>query len=274
VSGEQPAFLVHELYKVLEYTLRFWKGMTRTYFIHCPKKVQGGGYCTGEFKLDAVLRRVKEQNNAEFSCVECDTAWKPEQLILGFESFSVDQNYILGHLYHRDKLLCPSLFLIEPAEKRLRHITSWADFVGKRFKITLLSELSGQKIASREFSFTRQWVGWVAPIARVASLALAGAALPITGDLATEIQEGIGLLDKVASLPGGTNTEAGVSLDAPPQSVGVTDQQRAKFAKFLSAIDLDPREQGMDIAQAADGRWLWMSAQEVQSYTPQEAARF
>lgn len=268
-SGDEPAFLMQELYKVLESTLGFWKGMTRTYFVGCPNRVVK--VCDGRFKLEAILRRLRDRSDVGFACEECDSVWSPQQLIHGFEPLGLDSRYVLNHLYHRDQLLCPSIFLLEPAEKRLLRITTWSSLIGKRFKLTLLSELSGQKVGSAEFTFTRQWVSWVAPMARLASFALTGAALPISGDLATEFEEGANLLDKIGGLSGDLEVQS-LELNAKVRDIHVSRDQRFNFSMFLAAIDLDPRSQGMDIAQAPDGRWLWMSSEEVKLYTPQPFA--
>ncbi|HET9640425.1 MAG TPA: COR domain-containing protein [Allosphingosinicella sp.] len=271
VSGDQPAFLMNELYKVIESVLSFWRGMTRHYFVKCPKR-EGEEYCSGDFAYEAILRRLNRGIDQAFSCQRCDSLWTAEQLILGFEALELSNTYILNHLYRRDQLPCPRMFLLQPAEKKLLRVTSWASFVGERFNLTLLSELSGQKVASQEFSFTQEWVKWVAPMTRVASLALAGAALPIVGDMATEFKEGAAFLDKLGALPGARESIELVDSERDGKNLHIPTAQLAKFARFLTAIGLDPREHGMDIIQAPDGRWLWMNAQEVELYTPQRLA--
>lgn len=270
VSGDQPAFLMNELYKTLEGVLSFWKGMTRKYFVGCPT-FEDHRYCDGKFKLDTILRRISDQIAQPFVCDDCDVSWTAEQLILWFKALKLDDSYILHHMYRRDQLPCPRMFLLEPADKSALQITSWAGFVGKRFKLTLVSEYSGQKVASKEFSFTRQWVKWVAPVTRVASIMLAGAALPIAGELAAEFKEGAALLDRLGALAG----EGPVpdEIEGEARNIRLAPEQLAKFAKFLEAIELEPRSHGMDIAKATDGRWLWMNADEVKAFTPQEAAK-
>ncbi|HEX8193373.1 MAG TPA: COR domain-containing protein [Allosphingosinicella sp.] len=271
VSGEQPAFLLNEIYKAIEGTLKFWTGLPRTYWVNCPTCRSPSDLCSGKFKHEAIVRRVRDQVDAPFVCDDCDAVWKPERLILGFESLVPEREYVLSHFYRRDQIPCPRVFLLEPVDSRLLGVVRWREFVGKKVRLTLLSELSGQKIASEEFTLTKQWVSWLRPLARVASLALTGAALPISGDLANEFSEGASLLDKLADLPG-TSNDVPAPLGAQDQHIHIPKRDLVNFKKVLVAVGLDPRDHGMDIALAPDGRWLWMSADEVEVYTPQEAA--
>jgi Leucine-rich repeat (LRR) protein len=272
VSGDQPAFLMNEIYKTLENVLSFWRGLNRSYYVGCPGRTKNSDYCSGRFKHDAVLRRVKSKADQKFDCQECDLQWQPDRLLLGLEAVALNQRYMISHLYNRDQLLCPRTFILRPAAKRVLKVTSWAGLVGKRFEIALLSELSGQEVAKAEFSFTEEWVKWVRPLTRVASVMLTGAAVPVTGDLAAEIKEGAAFLDKIGSMPLGEGDLPEASYSEGGRNLNLSKQQLSNFSAFLRGIGLDPREKGMDIAQASDGRWLWMSADEVAIYTPQEAA--
>lgn len=273
VSGDQPAFLMHELYKILESVLAFWMGMKKEYYIKCPTKYPDGTHCPGQFKYDAIVRRIEDKNETAFDCQDCDASWKAERLIHGFEALMISDSYILNHLYNRDQLPCPKMFLLEPADRRLLSVTSWAGFIGERFKLTLLSELSGQKVASEEFTLVREWVKWVKPLTSIASLALAGTALPISGELAAEIKEGATILDKIGALPEDIGDMKAIQGRQDLKNIRLTHDQLVNFARFLRAINLAPRDRGMDIAQAPDGRWLWMSSDEVQIHTPQQAAK-
>lgn len=272
VSGDRPDFLMHELYRTLETVLGFWKGMTRRYSVGCPTLGSNGQPCAGLFQYDSVVRRMKERSNKAFNCQSCDADWPAERLINGFEALMVDEKYMVQHLYHRDQLLAPRVFLLEPADKNLLRVTSWAPFVGQSFKLTLLSELSGREIASKTFTLTRDWVKWVKPATRIASLMLTGAALPFGGDAATALKEESSILDKLGALPELAGDASAIREHRNGKDMRPRPEELANFAKFLAAIKLDPRVHGMDIARVPDGRWLWMSAEEVEAYRPQTAA--
>jgi hypothetical protein len=278
VSGEQPAFLMYELFKMLESenVLGFWKGMTKTYSIGCLTRNKGNDFCATYFDFEAIIRRIKAKIKKPFDCPRCDHDWRAETLLAGFEAIAerdpqISDRYMLEDIYNRQRKLAPRLFLLESLETSLFRPTSWNGLVGHRFKITLLSEFSGKPVAGTEFTLAKKWVKWIGPITRIASLALTGAAVPLGGDLANQFTESAALLDKLSSLPGGEGAASPVGSDQHG-SLRIGDEQLASFAKFLQAIDLDPREHGMDIARGPDHKWYWMSAEEVETYTPQAAA--
>ena len=276
VSGVQPGFFMQELFKLLESesVLAFWKGMTRSYSIGCPGTSRDGGFCPHFFPYDPVVRRIKEGKKTLFNCPQCDSDWTAEALISGFEALRVrssklDERYMLEDLYNREQMPAPRIFLLEALETRLLRPKSWDGLIGKRFRLTLLSEFSGKLVAEAEFKLAKKWVKWLGPVTRLASLALTGAAVPLGGDLADQFSESAALLDRLAELP----LVDGVR--APTGRIGarrIDQDQLASFARFLAAIELDPREQGMDIARGPDGKWYWMSAEEKATYTPQAAA--
>ena len=277
VSGEQPAFLMQELFKVLESegVLGFWKGMTKTYSIGCPTRLGTGELCPGFFKFNVIVRRLRDEVKVPFNCDDCAQDWSAVELISGFEALNrhdteLSERYMLEHLFNHQQRPAPRLFLLESLEGKLLRPMSWNGVVGHRFKITLLSEFSGKPVACSEFTLAKSWVKWIGPVTRLASLALTGAAVPLGGDLASQFTESATLLDKLSGLP---DEEGRPPFDADRHgSIRLGDEQLASFAKFLKAIDLDPREHGMGIARGPDGKWYWMSAGEVETYTPQAAA--
>lgn len=276
VSGVQPGFLMQELFKMLESesVLAFWKGMTRSYAIGCPGIARDGGFCPHFFGYEPVLRRIREKNATHFNCPQCDEDWSANALISGFEGLRdrlsrLDERYMLEDLYNREQMPAPRLFLLEAMGARLLRPTSWGSLIGRQFKLTLLSEFSGKPVAATEFSLARTWVKWLGPVTRLTSLALTGAAVPLGGDLAQQFSESAALLDKLADLSDADGVRS------PVDRIGsrrMGREQLASFARFLTAIDLDPRQHGMDIARGPDGKWYWMSAEEVMTYTPQAAA--
>jgi hypothetical protein len=278
VSGEQPAFLMYELFKILESesVLGFWRGMTRTYSIGCPTRQKDNKFCPGYFDFEAITRRIKAKIAKPFDCARCDHDWRAETLLAGFEAIAgrdpeTSNRYMLEDIFNRQRKLAPQLFLLESLEANLFRPTSWNGVVGHRFKITLLSEFSGKPVACTEFTLAKKWVKWIGPVARLASLALTGAAVPLGGDLANQFTESAALLDKLSGLPGSDGARSPIGADQYG-SLRLGDEQLARFAKFLKAIDLDPREHGMDIARGPDDKWYWMSPAEVRTYTPQAAA--
>ncbi|HEX9946210.1 MAG TPA: hypothetical protein VGA98_01590, partial [Allosphingosinicella sp.] len=225
------------------------------------------------FKYDAIVRRIEERIDAKFDCQECDSVWAAERLILGFGALSSNDSYMLNHLYRRDQIPCPRTFLLEPADKEFLKPTSWASILGRRFKLTLVSELSGTKVASAEFVFTREWIKWVKPLTKLASIALTGLAVPVDGAMATEFKESASLLDKMSAMPEGQHRIlTGPAGQRHDNNIRVPRESLTNFSKFLEAIGLNPRDHGMDLAPAPDDRWLWMSPDEVPVYSPQEAA--
>ena len=203
VSGDQPGFLMYELYRTLESVIDFWKGMTRTYHVLCPTIKAGEPYCRGRFKFDTVLRRSTKSSGRELDCQDCDTEWTPERLLHGLEAVRDrrEADHQLAYLYHQKKIPCPRAFLLRPADPTWHKITSWASFVGTRFHITLVSELSGKEVASTEFSISNEWTKWIGPLTRAASFILTGLAVPLDGEIATQISEAAATMDKLGTLP-------------------------------------------------------------------------
>lgn len=275
VSGDQPGFLMYELYRTLESVIDFWKGMSKTYHVLCPARAADNGYCSGDFKFTTVQRRAKTAKL--LTCEECDTDWTSEQLLHGLEAVRDrrEPGYQLAYLYHRKKNPCPGTFLLRPADRKLHKITSWASFVGKRFRLTLVSELSGKEVASKEFSIRKEWTKWLGPLTRVASVILTGLAVPLDGEIATQLSEGAATMDKLGTLPveeGGTaaleDTREARQRDAP---LVATDAQIRLLHSLLQRIGLDPGENGMELAETRDGRWLWMTVEEAATHDRPEA---
>ncbi|MCH8953533.1 MAG: hypothetical protein IID49_15630, partial [Proteobacteria bacterium] len=276
VSGDQPGFLMNELHRTLESVIDFWKGMTTTYHILCPTRAADNGYCRGDFKFETVQRRAAEAGSG-LQCDDCDTKWTPEQLLHGLEAVRDrrEADYQTSYLYYHQKRPCPRTFLLRPADRKWHKVTSWAGIVGERFHLTLVSELSGKEVKSKEFSIRKEWTKWLGPLTRVASMALTGLAVPLGGDLATQLSEGAAALDKLAGLPtaeGGAaapeDTREARQRDGP---LVATDAQLHQLLKLLKRIGLDPRESGMDMAETRDGRWLWMTVEEAATHDRPEA---
>ena len=277
VSGDQPGFLMNELYRTLESVIAFWKGATRTYHIRCPTKEADNGYCRGRFKFDAVQRRSAKNSGRELDCQECDAEWTPEQLLHGLEAVRDRRvaHHQLAYLYHEKKIPCPRTFLLRPADPRWHKITSWASFVGQRFRLTLVSELSGIEVASEEFSIRKEWTKWIGPLTRVASVMLTGLAVPLDGEIAQQLSEGAAAMDKLGTLPAEEGDAAALENADKARQRGeplvATDAQIRQLEMLLQHIRLDPRANGMKLTETRDGRWLWMTLEEAAAHSRPDA---
>jgi hypothetical protein len=136
-----------------------------------------------------------------------------------------------------------------------------------QFRLTLVSELSGKEVASEEFSIRKEWTKWIGPLTRVASLALTGLAVPLDGDIAQQLGEGAAAMDKLGTLPA---EEGGAAALEETREVA-TDAQIHQLHALLQDIRLDPRANGMDLAETRDGRWLWMTVDEAVAHTRPDA---
>ena len=110
---------------------------------------------------------------------------------------------------------------------------------------------------------------------RVASLLLTGLALPLDGNIAQQLSEGASAMNTLGALPaedGGTaaleGTREARQRDGPSLA---TDAQIHQLNMLLQSIGLDPRANGMDLAETRDGRWLWMTAEEAAAHTRPDA---
>lgn len=275
VSGDQPGFLMNELHRTLESVIGFWKGMTRTYHILCPEPPADNGYCSGVFKFDTVQRRAK--TTKRLTCDECDSEWTPEQLLHGLEAVRDRRkaDHRLDYLYYHKKIPCPRSFILRPADPTWHKITSWASFVGTRFRLTLVSELSGKEVASKEFSIPEEWTKWIGPLTRMASVILTGLVVPLDGEIARQLSEGAAAMDKLGTLPaeegGAAALEDKLESRRGDGPVFATDAQIHQLDGLLKSIGLDPRANGMELAETWDGRWLWMTAGEAAAHDRPEA---
>ena len=147
--------------------------------------------------------------------------------------------------------------------------------MGKRFRFTLVSELSGKEVASKEFSIRKEWTKWIGPLTRVASLMLTGLAVPLDGEIAQQLSEGAAAMGKLGALPAEDGGAAALEgTDEARQRGGplvVTDAQIRQLEKLLQHIGLDPRANGMKLAETRDGRWLWMTVEEAATHDRPEA---
>ncbi len=279
VSGNQPGFLMSELYKTLESVIGFWKGMTRTDYILCPTEETDGSYCGGKIKFDTVRRRLAKNFGHEVDCQDCDGKWDPKDLLSGLKAVRDrrEADHQSAFLYQqgvfrdqKDRIPCPRTFLLRPADSAW--FTSWTGFVGKRFHLTLISELSGKEVASKEFSIPEEWTKWLGPVIRIASLALTGLALPLDGDIAAQLSKGAATMDKLGALPDKKgNWKVPDDMGKYPGVLVATDEQLHKLHRLLKSIDLDPRENGMDLAETREGSWLWMTVEEAKAHARPEA---
>lgn len=277
VSGDQPGFLVNELHRALESVMDFWKGMTRTYYIFCPTVDNDGGYCSGQFKLETVQRRSRKASSHNLDCQDCDEELTPDTLLHGLKAVRAhtETERQLAYLYHNKKIPCPRTFMLRPADPRWHKITSWSRFAGQRFTITLVSELSGKEVCSEEFTIKKEWTRWIAPLTRIASIALTGLAVPLDGEIALQLSEGAAAMDKLASLPPEDGDPAPIEstneAKKSQKTSQITETQIHQLNLLLNSIGLDPRDKGMELAETRDGRWLWMTVEEAISHDRPEA---
>ncbi len=124
-----------------------------------------------------------------------------------------------------------------------------------------------QSVESKDFTIREEWTQWLGPLTRIASIALTGLALPLDGAIAQQLSEGAAAMSKLGELPGakgGTaaleDTREARQRDGPSVA---TDADLTRLNNLLQTIGLDPRENGMDLAETRDGRWLWMTADEA-----------
>ncbi len=147
--------------------------------------------------------------------------------------------------------------------------------MGKRFHLTLVSELSGREVASKEFSIREEWTKWLGPLTRVASVILTGLAVPLDGEIATQLSEGAAAMDKLGTLPaeeGGTAALADTREARQRDGhLVATDAQIHQLHMLFKSIGLDPGANGMDLAETRDGRWLWMTVEEAATHDRPEA---
>ena len=203
-----------------------------------------------------------------------------DELLHGLEAVRDQRadDYRLDYLYIEKKVPCPRTFILRPADPKLRNITSWASFVGKRFELTLVSELSGKKVASQEFPVPKEWTKWIRPLTRAASIALTGLAVPLGGDIAEQLNEGAEAMEKLGSLPaedgGEVTRDHADKADRRDAHMAVTESQIHQLNKLLQEIGLDPRAHGMELVGLRDGRWLWMTAEEATAHRRPDARGF
>ena len=177
-------------------------------------------------------------------------------------------------VYHEKQIPCPGTFILRPADPKWHNITSWAGLVGARFHLTLVSELSGKEIASREFSIRKEWIKWLAPVTRIVAFGLTGLAVPLEGDVAQRLSEGAATMDKLSSLTEEDGMASLVDKREHQHREGIqvaSKKELHSLNKLFTAIGLDPRENGMELASTHDGRWLWMTIDEAEAHTRQDA---
>ena len=72
----------------------------------------------------------------------------------------------------RPSLPCPRAFLLRPANGRLDSLVALGGIVGKRFELTLFSELSGKSVATKTLLTGKEWIKWLGPVAAILILGL------------------------------------------------------------------------------------------------------
>lgn len=272
VCGDQPGFLLDTIIRSLNDVLSFWRGLGWKFYINCPSKF-GREHCEGRFRFDVLQRRLK--GNLQLDCHYCDRRFSADELlhgvVVGSDSFEAQGrlSFQVAYLYHGKKYPCPRVFLIKPIDASTFRPKTWAAVAKARFQITLISELSGKKVASAEFVMQREWVKWFAPVARVASGLLSGLAVPLEGAIASDLANASDTLGQISEV-GFSSGDISLSADAPK----MMPEHLARFYKLLVEIGLDPKDHSMDLAPTRDGRWLWMTGAEVEAHTKTQATLF
>ncbi|MFU1682560.1 COR domain-containing protein [Phaeobacter piscinae] len=266
--GEEPGFLLQQIDASIAECLKFWPGATREDKVLCPQRV-GNRLCSGSFKLSSVERwLLRDQENA--ICHECDQVSRPSDLIFGLRDRKRSEetaDRLLEYLAYKERRPAPGSIILLPAKGRWKNITTWEVLGKTRMKVQLRSELSGVLVAEKEFTSSLGLLRYLAPAAKLGSLFFAAAPLPL--DLSPGFEESFGglsdSLDKLGEqLPNGERAQTVKSASSI--------QNLALVADFLKQIGLSPRSYGMDLERAPDGKWYWMSANEVEQYRPTQAS--
>ncbi len=127
--------------------------------------------------------------------------------------------------------------------------------------------VDSKSVATKTLLTGKEWIKWLGPVARLSSLLLAGLAVPLDADAGRELGESIKVLELLGSFADG---KGGMPSSGPEgrrelRQFRLEEGQLHCFHKLLQDIGLDPRQHGMALAQTANGRWLWVTAEEARS---------
>ena len=161
---------------------------------------------------------------------------------------------------------------MELVKVRWTSVTSWSNLIGKRVRITLISELSGVTVKVVETTLKEEWVSWLGPISRVLSLALTGLSVPLDGEIGANLGEAADTMNKLGDIE--KSVEGSHVKVAENRSLHLTDAQMYAMKEFFSQLGLGAAENGMVLARVSDRRWLWMTGEEADHYVPTEAKLF
>ncbi len=281
VVGSQPGWFLGDLYRTVEQLFQFWPGLEKKYKIRCPAKRNDGSLCDGEFDFDFIVRQHKKSREKLHTCQNCDEEFTSAHLLEGFGSVTQERSSDVMEvqakfLARTVEAPCPRAFLLEPVDWEMSHMlkrSGW-DPVGKRLRITLLSEYSFKKTVSKEFKIYPGWVKAFFPIIRITALALTGAAVPMSGDVAVQLSEGASFMSNVAGLvPDSPLVDNPKSLhkkkgDDPPVA-WVSGADLEVLDTFLKSQGLAPQFGGMKFAKIG-GKYLWVTAEEAERHAEPE----
>lgn len=262
VTGEQPGFLLHQIDATITQVIAFWPGVQRTDEVLCPTR-NHGHLCEGRFKLANIERWLK--NGGSGQCQECDVEVEPEALIMGLTGRIRENSFRNAHddilyLRNREERRAPRSVTVAPIEAQWKDIKNWQVMQRTRFKASIYSELSGLLVAETDFTGDPGLFKYVGPIAKLGSMFF-GAPLPFELPVGVE-----GMLDEMSE------TLAKIGDYAPEAKQAKQDQPNLYLMReFLNGIGLDPEANGMDLAKAPDGKWYWMSQDELLRHKPQQA---
>ena len=162
-------------------------GLDYSLKVACPEIIDGEP-CKGDFKFDFLVKEDKDDPDFPIKCDKCSKKRKPRELLSGFSSI---EKHSPSDLVQRrrefslakEETPCPRAFSIEPVDRKYFDPRGWfkEEITGQKLRLKLYSEYSLIEVHSVDFEIKPGWIKWLGPIASLTSLALAGAAVPLTG---------------------------------------------------------------------------------------------
>ena len=270
IYGPQPGWFLGELYRTLDSLLGFWPGLEKTYSVVCPTVREDGALCSGRFEFDFLVAERREHSDDNLICQTCRARKRPLELLSGFGGVQEQRegpvHAALEYSLAKQEAPCPRLFTITPVDRRWYDPRQAKKLAGKELRLTLLSEHSYAPAVSGTFTATDEWVTWFGPVARLTSLALAGYAVPLTGDAAMELSEASGLMGRIGGLSPTVARGQDSERKGDTQHTWASGARLRTLHEFLEQLGIAPGYGGMEFVRIKNKGYLWVSAEEATSH--------
>ena len=190
--------------------------------------------------------------------MRCRKRYKPRDLLFGCAGVELLRKSTFRVSYElplaKKQAPCPRTFTLLPVDREKCDPVKFLSkaVLGKKARLTLLSEHSLKPVISVDFTITVKCLKLLGPVARIGSRVLRTFSIPLTGEYAREIVDSARFMSAAAELQNKTAWHTGAELDI--------------LQRFFAEIDVAPFYGGMQFVEIKGKGYFWVSKEEAETF--------